>query len=74
MEDSKVVPTNINAFKADLAQAERDEAEAKGRVTSLKAKIRELEGEPEEVAPVEAPAEKPADEKPTPKAKAKKAA
>lgn len=50
--------THINAYIAELADAERAVAEAQGRVTQLKAKIEELSPKEEVVETVKKPAAK----------------
>lgn len=69
-------PTHINAYHADLAEAEQTLAAAQGRVNSLKATIKDMEGQSANVtsadipaAPAEVPVDAPVDnaDEPAPK-------
>lgn len=46
-------PTHVNAYKAELAEAEQAVASAKGRVASLKATIASMEEETTPTEPVQ---------------------
>lgn len=50
---SEPSPTHVNAYKTDLAEAEKELTLAQGRVESLRAKVKEMDPEFEKAEPDE---------------------